>query len=379
MTTTSVSTIAADAVERPAAHAAPAVWRDVAVETVDLGKQFFPRRGIISRLRRDGEGGRCVEAVSGVSLTLHHGEIFGLVGPNGAGKTTLIKMLTTLLEPSSGSARIGQMDVVRRQREVRRLVGLVTSNERSFYWRLTGYQNLCFFADLYRLPPRETREWIDQLVEMLDLRDRIHLRFDAYSTGMRQRMAMARGLLNRPRILFMDEPTKGVDPIAAAQIIRIIKRRIIPQWHPMILITSHNLAEIEKLCDRIAFMRRGRIVACGTMDELRAGTALTREHHLVVRGVAQERLEGMAREAGAAKVEASADATQPGSASLRVAVIRDDVEDAEALPRLIRAVVQAGGDVLRCTEREPTLDDVFDRIIAPGDELQAEAASEEAK
>ena len=149
--------------------------RQPAVEVDGLTKTFAARRSWLGRSTAP-----AVEAMSGVSFTLDKGEIFGLVGPNGAGKTTLIKTLTTLLEPSSGHARINGFDVVKEQHRVRQLVGLVTSNERSFYWRLTGYENLTFFADLYRLPRRQTREWIDQLVQMMDLTGRVHRRFDGY-------------------------------------------------------------------------------------------------------------------------------------------------------------------------------------------------------
>ena len=115
---------------------------------------------------------------------------------------------------------------------MRRLVGLVTSNERSFYWRLSGRQNLAFFADLYHLPRREARAWIDELLDLLGLSEKGEARFDSYSTGMRQRLAIARGLLSRPRILFMDEPTKGVDPLVASDLIELIRDRIVARWNP---------------------------------------------------------------------------------------------------------------------------------------------------
>lgn len=335
-----------------------------AIEVADLTKTFDARRSWLGR-----STGPAVEAMRGVSFTLSRGEIFGLVGPNGAGKTTLIKTLTTLLEPSSGQARINGFDVVKDQHRVRQLVGLVTSNERSFYWRLTGYENLQFFADLYRLPRRETRIWIDELVEMLDLTGRIHRRFDAYSTGMRQRLALARGLLNRPGILFMDEPTKGVDPTGSADIIRIIKQRIVPQWHPTILITSHNLSEIEKLCGRIGFMRRGQLVACGTLQELREAAAPLQRYHLLVRGLGGPSAVALAESAGsvAAKV-------QPSAVGLE---LRVEVEQgSEVFSHLVRAIVHAGGELLHCTSHTASIDEVFDRIIS-SDEAAAAAPLED--
>lgn len=324
----------------------------LAVEVADLTKKFTARRSWLGRSTAP-----AVDAMCGVSFTLSKGEIFGLVGPNGAGKTTLIKTLTTLLEPSSGHARINGFDVVKEQHRVRQLVGLVTSNERSFYWRLTGYENLLFFADLYRLPRRQTQSWIGELVEMLDLSGRIHRRFDGYSTGMRQRLALARGLLNRPGILFMDEPTKGVDPTGSADIIRIIKQQIVPQWHPTILITSHNLSEIEKLCDRIAFMRRGRLVACGTLQELRQAAAPLQRYHLLVRGLSEPCVTALAESAGSVTVE-----VQPSMSGLELRVELE--QGSKVFPHLVRTIVEAGGELLHCTSHTASIDEVFDRIIS---------------
>jgi len=298
-----------------------------------------------------------VLAVDRVDLAMRKGEIFGLVGPNGAGKTTLIKMLTTLVMPTSGHARVGDYDVVKGERHVRQLVGLVTSNERSFYWRLTGRQNLEFFAALYQIPRTKARHWVKELLGLLDLSDKGDERFDSYSTGMRQRLAMARGLLSKPSILFMDEPTKGVDPIGAAQIIEMIRGPVMDLWKPTVLITSHNLTEIQRLCNRIALLHHGQIIACGDFGHLRSLASTGERYRLAVRKLSDDKLQGIAR---------NVEAAVPITVTQVNGVCEFDVEfplGRECFPRLIRAIVSAGGDVLKCTSLEASFDDVFHALI----------------
>ncbi|MGB0903885.1 MAG: ABC transporter ATP-binding protein, partial [Mangrovicoccus sp.] len=214
-------------------------------------------------------------AVDDVSFDVGKGESFGLVGPNGAGKTTLIKIICALLHPSSGSVKIEGLDTVTDADEVKKCVGLVTSNERSFYWRLTGQQNLEFFSAIYRIDIAEARAWIDMLMDFLDLEKYRHKRFDSYSTGTKQRFAIARGLLSKPKFLLLDEPTKGVDPVNAAAIIDLLANRLQEFWNPTILITSHNLREIELLCPRVGVMKSSRLVAEGTLEDLAKAANLT--------------------------------------------------------------------------------------------------------
>jgi len=236
-----------------------------AIEAYGITKRFPLMSGWKGLLGRSSLGPSVVDHVD---VLVREGEIFGLVGPNGAGKTTLIKILTTLILPSSGSIRIAGYDI-QQEKEVKNAIGLATSDERSFYWRLTGRQNLQFFANLHNLPARYSNKRIDELFSQVGLQQVSDKRFHTYSTGMRQKLAIARALLNEPRVLFMDEPTKGLDPLATKQFQRLIREQLIDNQGITVFLTSHYLTEVEKICDRIAVMNKGKIQACGTMAELK--------------------------------------------------------------------------------------------------------------
>src|SRR5436190_20442404 len=179
------------------------------VEASDLRRVYKTHTGTIRRRAKE------IEAVKGVIFEIEKGELFGLLGPNGAGKTTTIKMLITLLIPTSGTARVLGHDVVKEPREVRKRIGYVFGGERGVYERLSGYDNLRYFAELYGVPPKEQRSRIELLLEMVGLKGREHERAEGYSRGMKQRLHVARGLLHDPDVVFLDEPTIGLDPVGA--------------------------------------------------------------------------------------------------------------------------------------------------------------------
>lgn len=235
---------------------------EYAVETFNLSKAFAPRRG----WRRFSRA-RPVSAVNEVNLQVGQGETFGLLGPNGAGKTTLVKMLCTLILPTAGGARVAGY-TLDRPAAIRAGVGLVVTDERSFYWRLTGRQNLHFFAAMHGLYERAAYERIAEVLDAVELSDRADTPFRHYSTGMRQRLAMARGLLHRPQILFLDEPTRSLDPTAQARLHRMLVQLARERGVTIFLIT-HDLAEAEKLCDRVAVMHQGQVQIAGTPADLR--------------------------------------------------------------------------------------------------------------
>jgi ABC-2 type transport system ATP-binding protein len=207
-----------------------------------------------------------VTALHEVTLTIWPGEIFGLIGRNGAGKTTFFKCIATLIEPTRGSLRVFGLDTVRQSRAVRACIGLVTSDDRSFYWRLTGWQNLLFFARLYGLGERAARQRIGSLLDLFEMSHLGHERFHTYSTGAKQKLAIVRALLTDPPLILLDEPTRSLDPLAAADLRQLIRQQMARD--KTVIIASHNLAEVEELCGRIAIISRGEIKECGTIEEL---------------------------------------------------------------------------------------------------------------
>jgi len=210
-----------------------------------------------------------VEALREVSFEVETGEIFGLIGRNGAGKTTLTKIVATLVQPTTGSVAVRGHDSVTDDENVRREIGLATAEERSFYWRLTSEQNLLFFARLHGLSDRVAKQRIQELFTQLELDEVARRRFGELSTGNKQRLAVARAMLASPPVLLLDEPTRSLDPLAAARMREMI--RLLAQQDPpvTIFLTSHNLSEVETLCGRVAVISRGRIRAIDTPKNLR--------------------------------------------------------------------------------------------------------------
>jgi len=194
--------------------------------------------------------------------------LFCLVGTNGAGKTTLLKLLCNLILPTSGEIFINGYNVIKDSERTRSSIGLVTGDERSFYWRLTGKQNMKFFATFYNLSSYESRIKIDELFKLLHIEEP-DKRFQEYSSGIKQRLSIARALLNDSPVLFLDELTKGLDPASAKELRIFIKETLVKEKKKTVFFSTHNLHEAEELADRIAFMRKGKITADGTIDELR--------------------------------------------------------------------------------------------------------------
>lgn len=255
-------------------------WRcplNLAIETFSLTKRFPPYRGWRSLLLRQREQG--LLALDGVSLTVGEGEIFGLLGPNGAGKTTLVRLLCTLVLPTAGSAHICGCDLAD-EVAIKALIGLATGEERSFYWRLSGGDNLRFYGALHGLSAGYVNRRIAALDGALGLEEALAGRFDRLSTGMRRRLDIARALLHDPRVLFLDEPTRSLDPGATARLHDQV-RRIARTGHTVFLVT-HQLSEAEALCDRVAILHRGRLQAVAPVAELRRALGPRRRYLLTL-------------------------------------------------------------------------------------------------
>ena len=229
-----------------------------AIEAKGLTKYFYKDKGVLELLKHPIRKVR-ITALNNVEIKVKYGELYGLLGLNGAGKTTLLKILSTMFIPDSGQAHVDGIDIMKNPDDVKSSIGLVYGEERSFNWRLTGRQNLEFFASLYNISHKGMKDYIDYLLKIVGLKDKADFRFDSYSTGMKHRLAIARGLLGNPKILLMDEPTLGVDPIGKEAIQNLIIDLVKKEGKTVLLVT-HDLEEAKKVCDRVAIIDKGRIL-----------------------------------------------------------------------------------------------------------------------
>jgi ABC-2 type transport system ATP-binding protein len=319
---------------------------DDAIVVQNLRRVFQTGR---NPLRRNGE----VVAVHDVSFHVPRGTIFGLLGPNGAGKTTTIKMLSTLLVPTSGSATVAGYDVIQHEREVRGHLGVVLGGDRGLYWKLTARDNLLYFGSLYGMRRTSLERRADELLELVNLRDRAAQRVEGFSRGMKQRLHLAKALLHDPPILVLDEPTIGLDPAAAVDLRRAVAN-LVPEH--TVLLTTHDMWEADQLCAEIAIVDRGLIVAQGTPDELKGLV----EHGRRVVVTMSHPLNGKLNE-----VESRL-ATLPGVRHVHGAVTVDGSEltilcadTARTLDATLEVVRGYGASLSGVKVLEPTLEDAF--------------------
>ncbi|MCW2793210.1 MAG: daunorubicin transporter ATPase [Nocardioides sp.] len=317
-----------------------------AVQAVDLKRTFRTRTGLLRRTAKD------VEAVRGVSFRIEPGELFGLLGPNGAGKTTTIKMLITLLLPTGGSASVLGHDVVDDVREVRRRIGYVFGGDRGLYERLSAYDNLRYFSELYGVAPREQKARIGELLELVGLTGRERERVEGYSRGMRQRLHIARGLLHDPAVLFLDEPSIGIDPVGARELRATIG--LLKEQGKTVLLTTHYMFEADELCDRIAVIRSGEIVAEGTPTELKQRVPGGRVLEVETYGVPEATVASVGEVGGVRSVAME----ERGQQQVLILQCEPDAEVTQGvLARL------GGVRVGRVVSREPTLEDAYVELV----------------
>lgn len=292
-------------------------------------------------------------AVDHLSFEVREGELFGLLGPNGAGKTTTVRMLACLISPSEGSAQVGGYDIRRDSMKVRQIVGILTENP-SLYERLTAYENMDFFAEVYGLSDmQEKRNRIKELLDFFELWERRNDKVATFSKGMKQKLAIARALVHKPPILFLDEPTAGLDPESSKGIRDLMKRLSEREKHTILLCT-HRLEDAEKLCSRVMIIKRGKSVVVGTPDELR--DKITGQPILQITLMKlNQKIINAVRELKLVK-EVNVD-----NSATRLMITVDDIKS--ATPEVVKSIVYAGGMVLSVNILRPSLEEAYLELV----------------
>jgi ABC-2 type transport system ATP-binding protein len=321
---------------------------DLSVDVRGLGR-IYKTRGT------PGSPGREFAALTDLSLEVRQGELFGLLGPNGAGKTTLIKILTTLLAPTSGSARVAGYDVAREPSKVRQRINMVSGGESSGYGLLTVRENLWMFAQFYGISSGEANRRIETMLGQLGMSDRLRTKSSELSTGLRQKMNIVRGFLTDPEVLFLDEPTLGLDVGASRDVRTFVRGWMEEDRSRTLLLTTHYMVEADELCDRIAIINQGRVLACDTPANLKKHLQGAPIFHLQVTPVPASGMEHFQSIPGLHKITHH---PGDGRSSLELILDRED-----ALHLVLGKMAELGIRLLSLEKREPTLEDVFVELV----------------
>ena len=313
----------------------------------------------IADLTREYEGVRgapAVEALRGITLSIPDAEIFGILGPNGAGKTTLVRILSTLLTPTSGTAHVNGLNVVADANRVRRQVGVAFGGERGLYDRLTAKDNLRFAAQLYGVGPRHARSRVSELLELVGLTDKSNARVETFSRGMKQRLHIARALIHDPAVVFLDEPSSGLDPVAARGLRELaveLRRR-----GKTILLATHSMVEADELCDRVSIIASGEILRMGTPEQVKADVALGRILEVETYDDPSDVVDLIRTLPDVSAVEHT---SAGDTVRLVVRLAPDsDTSVADIISRM------GGSRIGRAFDREPTLEDAYVSIVEAG-------------
>ncbi len=294
-------------------------------------------------------------ALQDVNLEVRQGELFGLLGPNGAGKTTLIKILTTLLAPTSGWARVAGFDVAKEPGKVRPRINMVSGGESSGYGLLTVRENLWMFSQFYGMPSKESYERIDALLKLVGLEDRRHTKSSDLSTGLRQKMNIVRGFMTDPAVLFLDEPTLGLDVGASRDVRKLIRDWLEQDKSRTLLLTTHYMVEADELCDRVAIINKGRVLACDTPSALKQRIQQDALFEITVssmNGLATSTLESLPGVRKVTRREAG-----------ELSVLEFKLKEEAALSGVINRLTNANVKVVKFDKHEPTLEDVFVELV----------------
>ena len=334
----------------------------LSIRTENLGRVYKPRE------KRGGVRGPFL-ALEDVSLEVRPGELFGLLGPNGAGKTTLIKILTTLLAPTSGRAYVAGFDVAREARKVRPRINMVSGGESSGYGLLTVRENLWMFSQFYGIPSDEANRRIDSMLGQVGMLERRDTKSAELSTGLRQKMNIVRGFLTDPEVLFLDEPTLGLDVGASRDVRDFVRRWMAEDAARTLLLTTHYMVEADELCDRVAIINRGRVVACDTPENLKRDLRSEAIFQLEVTPLTGAAGQPLAAVAGVRK---SAQHEADGRLTLDLLLERED-----ALSSVLQWLRERGSHLMSLRKREPTLEDVFlNRVGRSMEEMEDDAGAD---
>ena len=321
-----------------------------AIEAEDLGRVYKIRGTKKEKAIR-----RELVALADVNLQIEQGELFGLLGPNGAGKTTLIKILTTLLAPTSGHARVAGHDVLATPQLIRPCINMVSGGESSGYGLLTVRENLWMFSQFYGVPSKQAYQRIDDLLKRVGIFDRRHTKSSDLSTGLRQKMNIVRGFMTDPQVLFLDEPTLGLDVGASREVRGLIREWLDEDKTRTLLLTTHYMVEADELCDRVAIINQGRVLACDTPDALKQRLqkdAIFEIETSPLNGVTAQSIEDLPEVRKATATE------HDGGATMELILLEE-----AALAHVINAFTRKDVRILKLSKHEPTLEDVFVDLV----------------
>lgn len=303
------------------------------------------------KIKKNGEGSKERTVLKGISFDVQKGEVLGLLGPNGAGKSTTFKILTTLLTPTSGDVYVLGKDVKTQEKQIRENINFIFGGERGVYTNLTAKEYLAYFCNLYKIPKKNIRTIIEELIDLVGLSESHDKKIETFSKGMIQRLHIARSLINKPKVLFLDEPTIGLDPVGAKILRNIVKD--LSKKGITIIITTHYMQEAEELCDKIAFIKHGEIIECGYKDEI-----LNSYKHLNIYEITMRvlNIEDLVKDNKLYNMDIT-------ELKENIYYIKFSIED-QMREKFVKKTLEKYGDVIEIKKKLVTLEDIYLEIMA---------------